>query len=198
MSGNQLHVTKRDGTTEVFEMAKLRRSIAAAMRDCGYDEAICDPLARAVKVHLDEIDRSKPATTEYIFRCVRSVLQQTGLEDVSQELSHKARLRDRARRSIRVVGSDIGRRNSVAWRKRELVTNLMERYELRRSVSRYLAGQVEQRVFALNYRLVSKTLLAELVKNEVMAWGLSEPVTSAPAPSITAAPVSGSPKVKES
>jgi hypothetical protein len=54
-----------------------------------------------------------------------------------------------------------------------LVATLENAYGLRHSVARFLAGRVEQQVFALNYRVVTKALLAELVRCEVLAWGLT-------------------------
>ena len=45
-------------------------------------------------------------------------------------------------------------------------------YDLGQPVARYLAGLIEERVFELGYRLLSKPFIAELVHNEVLAWGL--------------------------
>ena len=65
-------------------------------------------------------------------------------------------------------------RSAARWRKAALVATLQNVYDLRQSVARFLAGRVEERVFGLRYRLVSKSLLAEMVREEVLAWGLLE------------------------
>jgi hypothetical protein len=53
-----------------------------------------------------------------------------------------------------------------------LVRTLQTCYGLRHGVSRFVAGQIEAQVFALDHRAISRTFLAELVRNEVLAWGL--------------------------
>jgi hypothetical protein len=55
---------------------------------------------------------------------------------------------------------------------------LEARHGLRRSVARFLAGEVERRVLSLEYHVVSTALIAELIRNELLAWGLAEPTTS--------------------
>lgn len=166
-------VTKRDGTVERFGPAKLVNTLARAMQAHQYDTKLAEPLARAVAMHLREWGDSRPPTTNYIHRCVCSVLRQTGLGDVAEDLAAERRLRAVRRRRIRVIdaGDDAG---GVAWQKSAIVQTLQNKYGLRYAVCRFLAGQIEQQVFALNYRRVKTSFLAELVRNEVMAWGLAD------------------------
>lgn len=170
----ELVVTKRDETVERFSLPKLVNSIRIALEGRGYDGRLSGPLAKAVEMHLWELRRGDPPSTDYIFRCVSSVLQQTGLTDVSEDLMLHRRMRLARRRRMRVAAAPGGAAEATAaWKKSMLVATLENGYGLRHSVARFLAGQVEQQVFALNYRVVTKALLAELIRCEMLAWGLA-------------------------
>ncbi len=168
-------VTKQDGTVERFVLPKLANSLARVLRGRAYDARLATPLARAVAMHLREWPREQPPGTDYIYQCVTSVLQQTGLTDVADDLGHHRRLRAARRRRTRVLpsGAPAGT-TGESWRKAALVATLENRYGLTHAVSRFLAGQIELQVFALNYRLLTRPFLAELVRNEVLAWGLAD------------------------
>ena len=188
-STRQVVVTKRDGTVERFSLAKLTNGVAALLRHLNYDPALAAPLARAVAMHLQEWSAASPPSTSYIYRCVRSVLQQTGLGDVADALAAYRRRRQTQRQAIRVVDANHSERPSEPWRKSTLVATLHQRYHLRHGVCRFMAGQIEAHVFALGYRAVTRSFLRELMHNEVLAWGLAdEQVTHAP-PAVLEPPV---------
>lgn len=173
----QIVVTKRDGTLERFSLEKLCNCLAAVLRRQAYDPRLAGPLAKAVAMHLQEWQESSPPTTDYIYRCVRSVLQQTGLTDVADELAAHRRQRRARRARIHVV--DPARPGArERWRKGALVETLQNGQGLRYSVSRFMAGQIEARVFALGYREVTKPFLLELTRNEIQAWGLVDEVAA--------------------
>ena len=170
----QIVVTKRDGTVERFSLVKLTNCLANVIQQQGYDGRLARPLANAVAMHLEEWRDSAPPTTGYIYRCICSVLQQTGLIDVADELIGHRRERRHRRQQIRVVGErDLGAAGEP-WRKAALVHTLEAGYGLRHAVARFMAGRIEERVFGLEYRAISKGFLRELVKNEVLAWGLAD------------------------
>jgi hypothetical protein len=171
----QIVVTKRDGTLERFSLEKLCNCLAAVMRRQAYDPRLAGPLAKAVAMHLQEWQEASPPTTDYIYRCVRSVLQQTGLTDGADELAAHRRQR-RARRARIHVVTPARPGACERWRKAALVETLQNSYGLRYSVSRFMAGQIEAQVFTLGYREVSKPFLLELMRNEVQAWGLVDEV----------------------
>lgn len=173
-STKQIVVTKQDGTLERFNLAKLTGSLAGAMRGHAYDPRLAVPLAKAVAMHLQDLQLTTPPTTDYIYRCARSVLQQTGLPDVADELANFRRQRRTRRRRVRVVDAALPEARGELWRKSALVQTLQTRYGLRHSVSRFVAGQIETQVFALDHREITRTFLAELVRNEVLAWGLAD------------------------
>lgn len=172
-STRQIVVTKQDGTLERFSLAKLCNCLSAAMRGLAYDPRLAAPLARAVAMHLQDWAEASPPRTEYIYRCARAVLQQTGLTDVADVLANHRRLRAARRRRVRVTPVSAGT-TSAPWRKAALVETLQMRYGLRHTVARFMAGQIEVQVFALGYRTVSRPFLAEMVQNEVSAWGLTD------------------------
>ena len=170
----QTVVTKRDGTVERFSFPKLNNCLAVAMRSLAYDPRLAGPLTKAVALHLQEWTGTSPPTTSYVYRCVLSVLQQTGLSDIADVLATHRRERRIRRARIQVVDPAVSSVRGEPWRKSVLVESLQSRYGLRHAVSRFMAGQIEARVFALNYRLVSRSFVAELTRNEVLAWGLAD------------------------
>lgn len=167
-----LWIVKRDGSHEAFDFAKLRRCVGAAMRACRYDDACADALCRAVRMHLDEA-RRRPPSSEYVFRCVQSVLNETGLADVAEQLAGHRKVRDGRRRALAVIGARNGGAEAAPWEKSRVARSLERRYQLTHSTARILAGEIEQRVLALEYRVVSAALVDELVRNELMSWGLA-------------------------
>lgn len=175
-----LVVTKRDGTLERFDPAKLRNVLSAAMQRRGYDPRLADPLMRAVALHLREWAGDRPPTTQYIHQCVCAVLEQTDLEEVAADLRWHRRQRALRRRAIEVVADPGG--SSAPWRKSAVARALQDKYGLRQSVSRVLAGRIEQQVLGLGFRRVRKSLIAELVRCEVAAWGLSDEPQLVPPP----------------
>lgn len=165
-------VTKRDGTLECFSLPKLRSCLTSVLRAVAADGQPADPLARAVACHLRQWDDQSLPSTGYVYRCVRTALLQTGLTEAADEFAAHRRLRTARRRRVRVLDPTRPEQPAVRWRKAALVETLQNVYDLRQSVARFLAGCVEGQVFSLGYRLLSKTLVAELLRNEVLAWGL--------------------------
>lgn len=171
----EIVVCKRDRSVECFSPSKLSVCLARGLQARNYDPRLARPLVRAVAMHLQECSDIAPPTTQYIFRCVCSVLQQTGLADVAEDLHRYRRRRAGGRRRVRVVdtGAGPGARGEP-WRKLALVATLQNRYGCRHAVARILAGQIETRVLGLNYRLITKQFIVELMRNEVLAWGLAD------------------------
>jgi hypothetical protein len=165
-------VTKRDGTLESFSASKLRASLSMALQACCCDARAADPLTRAVGLHLTRDCAGHQPSTEYIYYCVCTALAHTGLGEVAEELAAHRRLRESRRRRVRVLDQLKSAGYPQRWRKTALVATLRDVYGLQQTVARFLAGRIEEQVFGLGYRQVSKTLLAELMRSELMAWGL--------------------------
>ncbi len=175
-------ITKRDGTAECFSAPKLRACLSKVLQACCCDPQAADPLTRAVALHLTRDCAGRQPSSEYIYYCVCTALSHTGLAEVAEQLAAHRRLRDSRRRRVWVLDPAKPTGAGQRWRKAALVTTLSELYGLRRSVARFLAGRIEEQVFALGYRQVFKPLLAEIVRSELMAWGLLDGPRSEAAP----------------
>ncbi len=190
-------ITKRDGTLERFSLAKLSNCLATAIQGRAYDPRLAGPLSRAVAQHLSEWHQSQPPTTEYIYRCLQSVLQQTGLSDVAEDLEVHRRLRCRCRRRIRILDGGADGAAAESWRKTTLVGTLQNRYGLRYNVARFLAGRIEAQLLGLGYRVISRSFLDELARSEVLAWGLADTQVLQSGAAGCEQPVAGRPPQKE-
>ncbi len=170
-------IAKREGQLERFEPPKPRRCLAAAMKACNRDLRLADALAGAVALHLRDWSAAAPPSSDYIFRCLRTALVETGMEDVAQHLVLHRRRRASQRRGLSVFDVNKSHYALAPWRKAAVAATLEGRHGLTHAVARILAGEIERRVLALEYSVVSKSLIRELVRNELLAWGLVDAMT---------------------
>jgi hypothetical protein len=169
-------LVKSDGGVEAFERSKLRRCIELAMRASRRDPHIADALSRAIELHLRDWPDRRPPTTEHVFHCVQRALSETGLDPAAQFLSRHRRSRAGRRSALVVIGAGGVDSRPAPWKK-SLVSDLLERrHGLSRSTARILAGEIEERVLSLGYRVVTARLIVELVRSELAAWGLGREV----------------------
>jgi hypothetical protein len=167
-------VRKRDGSREPFDVAKLRRSVAAAMNECRYDVRYAESLARAVEVHVAKVDEARQPTSDYIFRCVRTALAETGLTDVAEHVTAYRRERAARRRAVSVLSGEGPPWRTAPWRKSKVVERLEGGSGLTRITARILAGEIEYRVLNMNHNLVSSALIDEMIRIELLVWGLAD------------------------
>ncbi len=172
-------IAKREGGLEPFEAAKLRRCLAGAMKACHCDQRFADALARAVELHVCAWSDARPPTTDYLFRCLRTALLETGMDQVAYQLSRHRRRRARQRRSLVVFNAREPEGAPTPWRKASVAATLERRHGLSHSVARILAGEIERRVLALEYGRISTALVVELIRSELLAWGLADAATDA-------------------
>lgn len=173
MSANPgLMIAKSDGSREPFQVIKLRRCLSLALRDSGMDENHALPLADAVRMHLEQDASRATLTSEYVFQCAIAVLTQTGATAAAEELQRHQRERDGLRRRTRVFDPRCPAKGLKPWLKSIVVAALQCKHGADPVVARALAGEVEMRVFACGYQVVRTPLIAEIVKNELMSWGL--------------------------
>ena len=193
-----LVIAKRDGTLEHFSASKLQSCLRRVLQAGGEEGRMAGPLSQAIAVHLRQLEDFEVPTSEYVYGCARAALRQTGLGYSAEILKAHRRLRDARRARVRVYDPAECGRAPVRWRKGAIVETLRNVYDLGQPVARYLAGLIEERVFELGYRLLSKPFIAELVHNEVLAWGLLFERTSRSAPQVgTPNSVAGSGPPKE-
>lgn len=193
-----LVITKRDGTLEQFSAAKLRSCLTRVLQAGGEELRMAGPLAQAIAVHLRGQNDPEISTSDYVYGCACAALAQTGLTCSASALQSHRRLREARRQRLRVYDPLQPGRPPARWRKGTVVATLQNVYELRQGVARFLAGLIEAHVFELGYRLLSKPFLAELVRNEVLAWGLLfERVSPSGPEAWTPNPVAGNGPPKE-
>jgi hypothetical protein len=170
-------IAKRDGALEPFEPAKPRRCLAIVLKAADCDPHYASALVRAVELHLRDWSEASPPSSKYIFRCLHTALTETGMEQVAQRLAWHRRRRAECRRRLSVSDPDQAHHAPAPWHKADVARTLEGRFELSHPVARILAGEIEHRVLALDYQVVSKPLIRELVRNELSAWGLGPAIT---------------------
>ena len=170
-------IAKREGGIECFEPQKLRRCLAAVLKDSGRDPRIADALTRAVEIHLESWPEPSPPSSDYIFRCVRTAFLETGLEDAALRLVGHRHQRTAQRAKLSVFDAEESHFALSPWRKTTLAGALEGKHGLNHNVARFLAGEIERRLLALEYSVISKSLIREVIRNELLAWGLSEAAT---------------------
>ncbi|MFO0837678.1 MAG: hypothetical protein U1D55_04065 [Phycisphaerae bacterium] len=191
-----LVVVKRDGTSEPFSLHKLRRCLTVGLAGSSHDGRIADALSRAVSVHLRQLTEHRRPTTDYIFGCVRTVLNRTRLSDIGDRLAQHRRMRAAARRRLRVSDALDSAGRTTRWQKRMIVAVLQNAHGLQRNTARILAGEIESRILSMNYAVVSQVLIAELIRNELLVWGLADDALVAPRPAVSPSAVQ-QPRKKE-
>jgi hypothetical protein len=98
------------------------------------------------------------------------------MDSVARMLVGHRRRRAAQRRQLSVCDPSESQFALAPWRKAALAANLEGRCGLSHGVARILAGEIERRVLALEYTVVSTALIAELTRNELLAWGLADAV----------------------
>lgn len=184
-------IAKQDGPAERFSDAKLRNCLATVLAAARQDPKLANPLARAVAMHLCDWSEREPPSSEYVYRCVQAVLQQTDLRPAARCMAVHRRRRRARRRQVRVVYPERASAPAVGWRKARVVASLRNTHGLRTPVARLLAGEVEARVLDLGFDHVQAPLVAALVQNVLMTWGFSAgdcPATAGGVPVAAARP----------
>ncbi|MBU0637737.1 MAG: hypothetical protein KKB50_02645 [Planctomycetes bacterium] len=154
---------------EPFSTGKLERCLWRLLKACQHDVELARPIAEAVAIHLRSWRDAELPSSEYIYRCACAVLMQTGLEHVAAQLTVHREQRQAQPRRPRVVAEG---GTSRAWRRERLARTLRERHGLRAAVADMLGRGIEARVTQLGYGVVSATLIDELTRSEMAAWGL--------------------------
>ena len=173
-----IRIMKRDGSIEPFVLSKLLHCIGNGFCTSGEpperSSATARGLAEAVHAYLRKTGPRSPVPTEQLSELVELVLTQTGHTAVGMAIKQHDQLRDRQRRWLRVAGSN--HRNGCyvqrRWNKCRVVEHLREAHVLDAPASRIIASRVEQLVFNCGLKVVTTGLVREMVKSELLAWGL--------------------------
>jgi hypothetical protein len=174
----EVRVRKRDGSLEPLSYAKLlnclRRGLEAGGEAVGTEASIAAGLAEAVHDHLRKAFREEPVDSKHLSELVEVVLAQTGHTAACWAAQQHRAMREQQRRRVMVANprpSD-GRYIRRRWDKSHIVQHLRRQHGLDAPVARMLAGRVEQLVFNCGLKVVTVGLVYEMIKSELLAWGL--------------------------
>ncbi len=173
-----LHVHKRDGSTEPFVLTKLlngiRNGLQAGGEALGQDAGAAVGLAEAVHEYVRQSRRDGPIPSQHLCELVDLVLTHTGHTAACLAMRRHRSLLEEERRRVMVANprSSDGRYVQRRWNKGHIVQHLRRRHQLDAPVARMLAGRVEQLIFNCGLRVVTSGLVREMAKSELLAWGL--------------------------
>jgi hypothetical protein len=175
---SDLRVAKRDGSIEPFLTCKLlqciRHGLDATGETADLDAATARGLGEAVCEYLHSTYKGPAIPARQLIDLVELVLTQTGHSGAAMAIRHHSCFRDKQRRMVMVAAprANDGRLIQRKWDKALLVQHLRRQHELDVPVARLIAGRVEQLVFNCGLRVVTAALVSEMVKSELLAWGL--------------------------
>jgi hypothetical protein len=131
-------------------------------------------LAEAVHEYVRKTYGDEPVESKRLSELVEIVLSQTGHTAACWATQQDRALREQQRRRLMVANprpSD-GRYVRRRWDKSHVVQHLRRQHGLDAPVARMLAGRVEQLIFNCGLRVVTSGLVYEMIKSELLAWGL--------------------------
>lgn len=179
----QLKVNKCDGSMEIYLHTKVMGAIAAALCECGILQAgLAEQLAEAVTTYLRRRHNAWEVSSDDIHAMAQAALCDTGYPDAALAL-HDHRLNRHIKRGrievVRVnkqvgMGAEEGiwamqwhPENRQPWNKSIIVQDLQEKLGMPTNLARAIAGMVEEKVLRLECRLLTSSLVRELVFNEL-------------------------------
>ena len=155
----QIRIMKSDGSTESYLHTKvlgsMHRALAAVESDC---LETAEMLSDAVTYFLYHRHNSKTLSADQIHQMILTVLQGAGFA-VAGEALNAHRLNRRLQR--RRVSVDDSEQNT--WNKGLIVQDLIERYQINRSLARVIAGSVEEKILRMGVGHIRKGLIRHLV-----------------------------------
>jgi len=173
-----LHVCKSDGTTEPFIFPKLVNSIRNGLQ-AGGDAAglgvnAANGLADAVHQYVRQSGGGAPVQSKHLSELVDLVLTHTGHTAACMAVRRYRSMREEQRRRVMVATarSSNGQYVHHRWNKGRLVQHLQRQHLLDAPASRMIAGRVEQLIFNCGLTVVTSGLVREMIKSELLAWGL--------------------------
>jgi hypothetical protein len=173
-----IRVTKRDGSVEPFVLAKLLHSIRCGLMMANetqdLDTSTAGNLGEAVYEYLKATYGDSRVSARQLAELVELVLTQTGHNGAAMAIREHHRFREKLRRSVMVASTrpGDGRYIQHRWNKTLVLQHLRRRHGLESPSARMIAGRVEELVFSCGLRVVTCGLVREMVKSELLAWGL--------------------------
>ncbi|MFH0732795.1 MAG: anaerobic ribonucleoside-triphosphate reductase [Candidatus Omnitrophota bacterium] len=182
-------VKKRDGSVVPFDKSKIIDAIyKAAVSVGGEDRILAEELASAVELFLHKTYGPATPSIEEIQDIVEKVLIETGHAKTAKSYILYREKRTLSRRTLRVRKTVTASNNTtdmsllvtpmakdeiVPWSKTKITQALKKEAGLDEELAAKIASAVENKIIASEHRLLSTTLIRELVDNELFERGLN-------------------------
>ena len=177
----QIKVIKVDGSTEEYLHTKVLGTICNALaNDELSDIAVAEHIAEAVTYFLYHKSAKRAVTSGEIFSIIKGALSATNYHQAAIALSDHHYIRKVNRRRIEIVHAEMQQfadavifysdnlaRRTTAWNKSIIVNYLIKSNQLDRQTARTIASMVEEKVLQLNTRQVPRSLIKQLLLNEI-------------------------------
>lgn len=167
-----IKVTKRDGSVEDFDVAKLGGTLGRGFKRVGGDISDARELARAIEIFLirgKRYDISSAALFEMGLKALRHVK----MNDAAELLELHRTLRTIRRRLIRVRHEDD---KLTMWDKSWLVELGIRMWGVSRTTARILAGEVENEIISKDCPEIPREQILDLLNRRVAEFGLADAV----------------------
>lgn len=169
MNGSRsIQVVKRDGDLEPFSLGKLRGCLLRALTCTPNGQAIVEPIARAIQLHLHK-RKLTFISSRMLLTLVLRALRHTGNESAAERLEAHHSRRQQRRAAVHIVGPT-GRR--TGWDKSAFAKIIHRRWDVSPAAARAMAAGVEQDVLAAGKDLTELELI-DLADDRVEQFGLA-------------------------
>ena len=182
MPGPLSEVTKRGGRTELYQPAKITRSILRAAESRGQgDRFLAEELAAVVTMVLEQDEPGLAPATSDVREVVERVLMETGHVDVARSFILHG---DRSGRRGEVEAPEASasapsvlsssRECRLAWDRSRICSHLVLQLGLDSEAAEAVAREVERRVLALGLPSIRGAMLEDLVELALLERGHSK------------------------
>ena len=172
-----IDVLKRNGSSEPFDVRKLRGCLLRVLTGTPDDYHVADALANGIS-HYIRRRRMRALSSAAILEMALTVLQGVGFPEAGNDLEDHY-VERRAWRERLTVHHDGDTR--TVWSKQWLVRLALARWDLTDPTARIIAGQVERDLWERNVSDVARDEVLHMLARHLAAYGLTWPEAPAPA-----------------
>ena len=166
----KIEVVKRDGSVEAFDCYKLSASLRRVLQSEDMYEAV--DIAQGIHIHLLRQQRNVIHSKDILEMIEIVVGDEVCPGMVAAELH--SQLRNEMRKEV-YVRHRMG--HCVSWDKSWVAGMINKMWNISRSVSRILAGEIEMELFESAESIISREQLVRMINTQVSAFGLADAVS---------------------
>ena len=167
-----IKVTKRDGSIEDFDVAKLGGMLGRGFRKVGGDISNACELARAIEIFLVRSKRYEISSSA-LFEMGLKALRHVKMNDAAEILELHRTLRTIRRRFVRIRHEN---EKLTRWEKSWLVELAIRMWHVSRNTARILAGEVENEIISKNQPEMPREEILDLLNKRMAELGLADAV----------------------